>query len=186
MRALKYNGGVPKTELADENLEALKAGIVNLKAHIENMRKYKVPVVVAINRFQSDSGKELELIEETCQSCGAEFALTEVFAQKAGNGGKELAFKVVEACEKPSDFTPIYPDSMTIEEKIAVLAREIYGADGVTYTAAAKKALKEIQELGGDRLPVCVAKTQVFSVGQSCPSGQAERFSDYCKRYETV
>ena len=159
VRALKYNGGVPKAELSAENLEALEKGVANLKAHIENMRKYQVPVVVAINRFLSDSDRELQLIEKTCADCGADFAMTEVFA-KGGEGGKALAQKVVAACEKPSNFTPIYSGQLTIVEKVETLAKEIYGADGVTYTAAAQKALKEIQALGGDRLPVCVAKTQ--------------------------
>ncbi len=159
VRALKYNGGVPKADLSAENLEALEKGVANLKAHIENMRKYQVPVVVAINRFLSDSDRELQLIEKTCADCGAEFALSEVFA-KGGEGGKALAQKVVAACEKPSNFTPIYSGQLTIAEKVETLAKEIYGADGVTYTAAAQKALKEIQALGGDRLPVCVAKTQ--------------------------
>lgn len=159
VRALKYNGGVPKTDLSAENLEALEKGVANLKAHIENMRKYQVPVVVAINRFLSDSDRELQLIEKTCADCGADFAMTEVFA-KGGEGGKALAQKVVAACEKPSNFTPIYSGQLTIAEKVETLAKEIYGADGVTYTAAAQKALKEIQALGGDRLPVCVAKTQ--------------------------
>ena len=159
VRALKYNGGVPKAELSAENLEALEKGVANLKAHIENMRKYQVPVVVAINRFLSDSDRELQLIEKTCADCGADFAMTEVFA-KGGEGGKALAQKVVAACEKPSNFTPIYSGQLTIAEKVETLAKEIYGADGVTYTAAAQRALKEIQALGGDRLPVCVAKTQ--------------------------
>lgn len=159
VRALKYNGGVPKAELSAENLEALEKGVANLKAHIENMRKYQVPVVVAINRFLSDSDRELQLIEKTCADCGADFAMTEVFA-KGGEGGKALAQKAVAACEKPSNFTPIYSGQLTIAEKVETLAKEIYGADGVTYTAAAQKALKEIQALGGDRLPVCVAKTQ--------------------------
>lgn len=159
VRALKYNGGVPKAELSAENLEALEKGVANLKAHIENMRKYQVPVVVAINRFLSDSDRELQLIEKICADCGADFAMTEVFA-KGGEGGKALAQKVVAACEKPSNFTPIYSGQLTIAEKVETLAKEIYGADGVTYTAAAQRALKEIQALGGDRLPVCVAKTQ--------------------------
>ena len=109
--------------------------------------------------FLSDSDRELQLIEKTCADCGADFAMTEVFA-KGGEGGKALAQKVVAACEKPSNFTPIYSGQLTIAEKVETLAKEIYGADGVTYTAAAQKALKEIQALGGDRLPVCVAKTQ--------------------------
>lgn len=158
-RALKYNGGVPKADVAAENLEALKVGIVNLGVHIENMRKYGVPVVVAINRFFNDSQAELDYIEQYCREHGADFALSEVFA-KGGEGGMELAKKVCEAAEKPSDFSPIYPLDLTIEQKIEAIAKEIYRADGVTYTNAAKKALKEIKELGGDKLPVCIAKTQ--------------------------
>ena len=158
-RALKYNGGVPKAETSNENLEALKAGIVNLGVHIENMRKYGVPVVVAINRFLTDSQAELDYIKEYCIEKGADFALSDVFAN-GGEGGKELAQKVVEACEKPSDFRLLYPDTMTIREKIETIAREIYRADGVNFTASAEKALKEITALGADNLPVCVAKTQ--------------------------
>lgn len=158
-RALKYNGGVPKAETVNENLEALKNGIVNLGVHIENMRKYKVPVVVAINRFLTDSPAELDFIKEYCIEKGADFALSDVFAN-GGEGGKELALKVVEACEKPSDFTPIYSDELTIRQKVETVAKEIYRADGVNFTKAAEKALKEIVSLGGDKLPVCIAKTQ--------------------------
>ena len=158
-RALKYNGGVPKTEVANENLEALKAGIVNLGVHIENMRKYGVPVVVAINRFLTDSQEELDYIKQYCIEKGADFALSDVFAN-GGEGGVELAKKVVEACEKPSEFKLLYPDTMTIREKIETIAKEIYRADGVNFTANAEKALKEITALGADKLPVCVAKTQ--------------------------
>ncbi|MBQ9742759.1 MAG: formate--tetrahydrofolate ligase [Ruminococcus sp.] len=158
-RALKYNGGVPKAETANENLSALKDGIVNLGVHIENMRKYGVPVVVAINRFLTDSQAELDYIKEYCIEKGADFALSDVFAN-GGDGGVELAHKVVEACEKPSDFTVLYPDSMSIREKVETIAREIYRADAVNFTAAAEKAMKEISALGGDKLPVCVAKTQ--------------------------
>lgn len=158
-RALKYNGGISKNETAVENLEALKSGIVNLGVHIENMRKYGVPVVVAINRFLTDSDAELKFIEDYCIEKGADFALSEVFA-KGGDGGIELAKKVVEACEKPSDFKPIYPDELTIKEKIETVAREIYRADGVVFTAQAQKAMTEISKLGGDKLPICIAKTQ--------------------------
>ncbi len=175
VRALKYNGGVPKAELSAENLEALEKGVANLKAHIENMRKYQVPVVVAINRFLSDSDRELQLIEKTCADCGADFAMTEVFA-KGGEGGKALAQKVVAACEKPSNFTPIYSGQLTIAEKVETLAKEIYGAGGVTYTAAAQKALKEIQALGGDKLPVCVAKTQYSLSDNSALLGRPKGF----------
>lgn len=158
-RALKYNGGVPKTGVSNENLDALKKGIVNLGVHIENMRKYNVPVIVAINRFGTDSEAELEFIESYCRECGAEFALSDVFG-KGGEGGIELAKKVVEACEKPSDFAPIYPLELTIKEKIEKVAAKIYGASKVNYTTAAEKAIKEVEALGADKLPVCIAKTQ--------------------------
>lgn len=158
-RALKYNGGVPKAEVGEENLDALKKGIVNLGVHINNMRKYNVPVVVAINRFGTDSDAELAYIEEYCKSNGADFALSEVFG-KGGDGGIELAEKVVEACEKPSDFAPIYPLDLTVKEKIEAIAKTIYGASGVNYTTAAEKAIAEVTKLGADKLPVCIAKTQ--------------------------
>ncbi len=158
-RALKYNGGVPKAEVSAENLDALKKGIVNLGVHIENMRKYNVPVVVAINRFGTDSDAELAFIEEYCKEKGADFALSDVFG-KGGDGGTELAKKVVEACEKPSDFAPIYDISLTVKEKIEAIAAKIYGASKVNYTTAAEKAIAEVQKLGADKLPVCIAKTQ--------------------------
>lgn len=158
-RALKYNGGVPKAEVSNENLEALKKGIVNLGIHIENMRKYNVPVIVAINRFGTDSKEELEYIESYCRENGADFALSDVFG-KGGEGGIELAKKVVEACEKPSDFAPIYSLDLTVKEKIEKIAETIYGASKVNYTTAAEKAIKEVEALGADKLPVCIAKTQ--------------------------
>lgn len=158
-RALKYNGGVPKSEVSNENLEALKKGIVNLGVHIENMRKYNVPVIVAINRFGTDSKEELEYIESYCRENGADFALSDVFG-KGGEGGIELAKKVVEACEKTSDFAPIYSLDLTVKEKIEKIAATIYGASKVNYTTAADKAIKEVEALGADRLPVCIAKTQ--------------------------
>ncbi len=158
-RALKYNGGVPKTEVSSENLDALKKGIVNLGVHIENMRKYNVPVVVAINRFGTDSDAELKYIEQYCVEKGADFALSEVFG-KGGDGGIELAQKVVEACEKPSDFSTLYPDNLTVKEKIDCIAKNIYGAARVNYTTQAEKAIAEVQKLGADSLPVCIAKTQ--------------------------
>ena len=161
VRALKYNGGVPKDMLKEENVEALLKGGVNLEAHISNLQKYKVPVVVAINRFETDTDAELKTVEEICLRNGADFALSEVFA-KGGEGGMELAEKVVAACEKPSDFAPIYEDSLSIKEKIECVAREIYGADGVDYDAAASKAIAEIEALDPAyaRFPVCMAKTQ--------------------------
>ena len=158
-RALKYNGGVPKSEVSNENLDALKKGIVNLGVHIENMRKYNVPVIVAINRFGTDSKEELEYIESYCRENGADFALSDVFG-KGGEGGIELAKKVVEACEKPSDFAPIYSLDLTVKEKIEKIAATIYGASKVNYTTVAEKAIKEVEALGADKLPVCIAKTQ--------------------------
>lgn len=158
-RALKYNGGVPKTEVSEPNLDALKDGIVNLGVHIDNMNKYGVPVVVAINRFYTDSDEELKYIEDYCHQRGAEFALSDVFCE-GGNGGVDLAKKVVEACEKPSDFKLLYDNDLTIKEKMNCIATEIYGADKVNYTPQAEKALKDVVALGGDKLPVCVAKTQ--------------------------
>ncbi len=158
-RALKYNAGVPKAECGEVNLEALKKGIVNLGVHIENMRKYGVPVVVAINRFLTDGEEELKYIEEYCREKGADFALSDVFAN-GGEGGKALAEKVVEACEKPSDFAPIYPLDLTVKEKIESIARNIYGAKDVSYTTQAEKAIKEVEALGAGDMPVCIAKTQ--------------------------
>ncbi|HHZ06466.1 MAG TPA: formate--tetrahydrofolate ligase [Clostridiales bacterium] len=158
-RALKYNGGVAKGDVSKENLSALKDGIENLGVHIDNMRKYGVPVVVAINRFHTDSNAELKFIEEYCISKGADFALSEVFG-KGGAGGVDLANKIVDAVEKPSSFAPIYPLDMTIKEKVNAIATKIYGAKNIAYTAQAEKAIKKIVELGGDKLPVCIAKTQ--------------------------
>ena len=158
-RALKYNGGVPKTEVSKENLDALMVGIENLGVHIDNMRKYGVPVIVAINRFGTDTDEELKYIELYCRNKGAEFAFSEVFA-KGGDGGIELAHKVVEACETPSYFMPVYPDNATVKEKIELIAKNIYRASKVNYTTQANKAIAEVQKLGADDLPVCIAKTQ--------------------------
>lgn len=158
-RALKYNAGIPKAECGTPNLDALKKGICNLGVHIENMRKYNVPVVVAINRFLTDSDEELRYIEDYCREKGADFALSDVFAN-GGEGGRELAQKVCEAVEKPSDFAPIYSTDLPIKDKILTIAQKIYGAKDVTYTTAAEKAIKEVEALGGDKLPVCIAKTQ--------------------------
>lgn len=160
VRALKYNGGVPRGELTEENLEALRAGILNLQVHIENMKKYGVPVVVAINRFHTDTSAELGFVKEFCQGLGAEVALAEVFA-KGGAGGKDLAEKVCETiAKKPSDFHVLYDETLSMVDKITCIAKEIYRADGVTFTAAAKKALAQIEAIGCGDLPVCVAKTQ--------------------------
>ena len=161
VRALKYNGGVPKAELKAENVEALKKGAVNLEAHIENLTQYGVPVVVAINRFESDTDAELDALRAICEQKGADFALSEVFA-KGGEGGRALAEKVVAACEKPKNFTLLYPDDMPVKEKIETVAKRIYGAAGVTYEAAAEKALTDILAIDPAyaKLPVCMAKTQ--------------------------
>ena len=160
IRALKYNGGVAKADLGAENVEALKKGIVNLKTHIENMHKYGVPVVVAINRFGTDTDAEIAVIEDFCREMGVLVSLTEVFA-KGGEGGKDLAEKVCATiAEKPANYHPLYDTALSIPEKLETIAREIYRADGVTYTAAAKKAIAEIEALGKDKLPVCAAKTQ--------------------------
>ena len=161
VRALKYNGGVAKPDLAQENLDALKKGSVNLEAHIDNLRKFGLPVVVAINRFGTDTEAELDYIRTVCREKGADFALSEVFA-KGGEGGIELAEKVIEACEKPKNFQFMYDDEMSIREKVEAIATRIYGADGVKFDAAASKALSEIEALDPaySKLPVCMAKTQ--------------------------
>ncbi len=175
VRALKYNGGVPKTELGVENLSALKKGIVNLGVHIGNMQKFGVPVVVAINRFDADTDAELAFVENYCRELGADFALSEVFA-KGGNGGIDLAEKVVQATEKNSEFKTLYPDDMPIKEKIFTVAKNIYGADDVIYTAQAQKALNEIEKLDTANLPICVAKTQYSLSDNPALLGKPENF----------
>ena len=160
VRALKYNGGVPKAELSKENLEALGRGIVNLEKHIENLQKYHVPIVVTLNSFVADTRQETEFVERFCKEHGCEFALSEVW-EKGGEGGIALAEKVLETLEtKESQFKPLYEDSLSLTEKIETVAKEIYGADGVTYAPAALKELKRIEGLGMGNFPVCMAKTQ--------------------------
>ena len=160
VRALKYNGGVAKADLGTENLNALKKGIVNLEKHIENLQKFGVPVVVTLNSFVTDTKAETDYVEQFCRERGCEFALSEVW-EKGGEGGIEFANKVLLTLEqKESHFKPLYPDDMSLEDKIATVAREIYGADGVTYSAAAKKELKRIADMGMSSFPVCMAKTQ--------------------------
>ncbi|MBR7112306.1 MAG: formate--tetrahydrofolate ligase [Clostridia bacterium] len=161
VRALKYNGGVAKPDLKAENVEALKRGAVNLEAHIDNLQKFGVPVVVAINRFDTDTDAELSALRAICEEKGADFALSEVFA-KGGDGGIELAEKVVAACEKPKSFKLLYSDELPITEKIETIAKELYGADGVVFEAGAKKALADILAIDEKyaRFPVCMAKTQ--------------------------
>ncbi len=160
VRALKYNGGVKKEDLAKENLEALAKGIVNLEKHIENIQKYGVPVVVTLNSFVTDTEAENEFIRSFCEERGCQFALSEVW-EKGGEGGIALAEKVLDTLEnRESHFKPIYPDEMSLEEKIETIAKEIYGADGVVYEPAAKKQLAKISSMGFDKFPVCMAKNQ--------------------------
>ena len=160
VRALKYNGGVPKDQLGEENLEALKKGIVNLEKHIENIQKYQVPVVVTLNSFLTDTEAEYEFIRNFCHERGCEFALSEVWA-KGGDGGQELAQKVIQTLEtRESHFKMLYEDELPLKDKIETIAKEIYGAGSVSYSAAAKKALKKITDMGFGNLPVCMAKTQ--------------------------
>ena len=160
IRALKYNGGVPKDELSSENLDALKAGIVNLEKHIENLHKFGVPVVVTLNSFVTDTKAETDFVEQFCKERGCEFALSEVW-EKGGEGGIDLANKVLETIEhKESNFKVLYDDSLSLKEKIETVAKEIYGADGVTYSPAAERELKRITDLGMGDFPICMAKTQ--------------------------
>ena len=160
IRALKYNGGVPKDELSSENLDALKAGIVNLEKHIENLHKFGVPVIVTLNSFVTDTKAETDFVEQFCKERGCEFALSEVW-EKGGEGGIDLANKVLETIEhKESNFKVLYDDSLSLKEKIETVAKEIYGADGVTYSPAAERELKRITDLGMGDFPVCMAKTQ--------------------------
>ncbi len=160
IRALKYNGGVAKTDLIPENLEALKKGIVNLEKHIENLQKYGVPVVVTLNSFVTDTPAETAFVKQFCEERGCDFALSEVW-EKGGEGGIELAKAVLNTLEtKESHYHPIYTDDLSLTEKIETIAKEIYGADGVNYSDAAKKQLKKLTDLGFGNFPICVAKTQ--------------------------
>ena len=159
-RALKYNGGVPKAETSKENLEALEKGLPNLLQHVENITKvYKLPCVVAINRFPTDTEAELELIERKCKELGVNVSLSEVWG-KGGEGGIDLAKEVMRLCEEPNDFTFAYELDLTIKEKIEAIAKKIYHADGVNFTANAEKQIKTLTELGYDKMPICMAKTQ--------------------------
>ena len=178
VRALKYNGGVPKTELSSENLEALKAGAVNLEAHIDNLRKFGLPVVVAINRFGTDTDAELAYVEEICKAKGADFALSEVFA-KGGEGGIDLANKVVAACEKEKDFKFTYENELSIKEKIEAVATKIYGAGEVKYDASALKNIAEIEALDPrySTFPICVAKTQYSLSDDAAKLGRPTGFT---------
>ena len=177
IRALKYNGGVAKADLNEENLEALKKGIVNLEKHIENLQKYNVPVVVTLNSFITDTIAETDFVEKFCRERDCEFALSEVW-EKGGEGGIDLAYKVLETLEKKeSNFKLLYEDSLSLEEKIETIAKEIYGADGVTYSPAAKRELKRIAELGMADFPVCMAKTQYSLSDDQTKLGRPEGFT---------
>ena len=176
VRALKYNGGVPKDQLKEENLAALEKGIVNLEKHIENMMKYGVPVIVTLNSFITDTEAEHQFVKRFCEERGCEFALSQVW-EKGGEGGIELAQKVLYTLEnKESNFAPIYPDEMGLEIKIATIAREIYGAAGVTYAPAALKAIRKFEEMGFGSLPVCMAKTQYSLSDDQAKLGRPEGF----------
>ncbi len=160
VRALKYNGGVAKTDLSTENLEALQKGIVNLEKHIENIQKYGVPVVVTLNKFSTDTANELSYVKQFCEERGCEFSLSEVW-EKGGEGGIDLANKVIKTIEtKESNYHALYPDDMSLKEKMETIAKEIYGADGVTFDQAALKEINRLTELGFGNLPVCMAKNQ--------------------------
>ena len=160
VRALKYNGGVDKKNLGEENLDALKKGIVNLEKHIENLQKYGIPVVVTLNSFITDTQAETDFVKKFCEDRDCRFALSEVWA-KGGEGGEDLAKEVLNTLEnKPSNFAPIYPDDMSLKDKIVTVAKEIYGADGVQFAGSAAKQLAKIEEMGFGKLPVCMAKTQ--------------------------
>ncbi|WP_417019159.1 formate--tetrahydrofolate ligase, partial [Anaerotruncus massiliensis (ex Liu et al. 2021)] len=180
VRALKYNGGVPKAETGVPNPDALKKGLVNLAAHVENMQKFGVPVVVAINRFAADSSEELAILADYCKQAGCRFALSEVFA-KGGEGGMELARAVVEACGDPSDFHPLYDAALPIKEKIEAIASRIYGAAAVSYSAAAEKMIREIEALGKADLPICVAKTQYSLSDDPAKLGRPQGFTVHVK-----
>ncbi len=176
IRALKYNGGVAKADLTEENTDALKKGIVNLKTHIENMQKFGVPVVVAINRFHTDTDAEIAVIKEFCEKMDVEVSLAEIFA-KGSEGGVDLAEKVCHTIEnKKSDFKPLYDEKLSVKEKLDIIAKEIYRADGVDYTTKAEKAIKEIEGLGFEKIPVCVAKTQYSLSDDPKKLGKPENF----------
>ena len=176
VRALKYNGGVAKDELSKENLEALKKGIVNLEKHIENIKLFGVPVVVTLNHFVTDSEAEVNFIKEFCESRNCEFAISKVW-EEGGKGGVELAKKILYTLEnKESHFTPLYPDDMSIEDKLYTIATKIYGAKNVTYSPAAKKAIEKAKLLGYGNLPVCVAKNQYSLSDDPKKLGRPENF----------
>ncbi|MBP3326426.1 MAG: formate--tetrahydrofolate ligase [Coprococcus sp.] len=176
VKALKYNGGVPKSELSSENLEALKKGIVNLEKHIENIKKYKVPVIVTLNRFVTDTQAELDYVKEFCEVRDCDFALANVW-EKGGEGGIELANAVLNTLEtKESHFEVLYKDELSIKDKIRTVATEIYGAKDVTYSPEAEKAIAKIEEMGFGNFPVCMAKNQYSLSDDPTKLGRPEDF----------
>ncbi|MCR5256150.1 MAG: formate--tetrahydrofolate ligase [Acetatifactor sp.] len=176
IRALKYNGGVAKADLSKENLDALKKGIVNLEKHIENLQMYGVPVVVTLNSFVTDTDAETEFVKNFCEERGCEFALSKVW-EKGGEGGLELAKKVIDTLEnKPSDFKVLYDDSLSIKEKIETVAKKIYGAGSVSFSAACEKQIKKIEDMGFGNFPVCMAKTQYSLSDDPNALGRPEGF----------
>ena len=176
IRALKYNGGVAKADLSDENLDALAKGIVNLEKHIENLQKYKVPVVVTLNSFLTDTDAETEFVRKFCEERNCDFALSEVW-EKGGEGGIALAEAVLDTLEKKeSYFAPIYADALSLKEKIETVAKEIYGADGVNYSDSANKQLAKLEALGFGNFPVCIAKTQYSLSDNPALLGRPEGF----------
>lgn len=175
IRALKYNGGILKENLCEENIEALKKGIVNLEKHIDNLLKYNIPVVVTLNSFISDTEDEIKFVKEFCENKGAEFAIANVWA-KGGEGGEELAKKVLKALEKPSNYKPLYEDSLGLKEKIETIAKEIYGAKGVNFGGNSLKQLVKLESMGFSNLPVCIAKTQYSLSDDPKKLGRPEDF----------
>ena len=176
VRALKYNGGVPKNALAEENLEALEKGIVNLEKHIENIQKYNVPVIVTLNSFVTDTDAENAFIQKFCEERGCEFALSKVW-EHGGEGGIELAEKVLQTLEtKESHFAPLYSDELTLKEKIETISKEIDGAKGIEYAPAAEKQLAKIEQMGFGNLPVCMAKNQYSLSDDATLLGRPQNF----------
>lgn len=177
VRALKYNGGVPKAQLSEENIDALKKGIVNLQKHIENLQKYQVPIVVTLNSFITDTEAEIDYVRQVCKEMNCDFALSQVW-EKGGEGGVELAKAVLNTLEtKTSAFRPIYEDNLSLKEKIETVAKEIYGADGVNFAPAAEAELKRIEDMGFGHFPVCMAKTQYSLSDDPTLLGRPEGFT---------
>ncbi len=176
VRALKYNGGVAVKDLGNEDIDALKAGFVNLKRHVENMKGYGVPVVIAINKFPTDTEGELKTIDELAEGLGVDVALSDVFA-KGSEGGMELAEKVVALCEEPNNYAPLYDRNLPVEEKIEIISKEIYGAKDVVYSDDALAMIERIKKLGRDNLPICMAKTQMSFTDDPKKLGAPEGFT---------